>query len=182
MAATMSSPLRTAQRGRAYAPRAALRPAQVGGVLVDPSDFIGNPPPDERSRKNLAPLGGRLGHPGHPGHPVGRGSRRAPIRSTGLIAGGLRTMGVRSVLVAAAMALVVVAALVGNEVASAGPGAAPTLGVRSVHVVVQPGDSIWVIARRVQPTGDVRPLVQAIIDAHGTAAVSAGDTLLVPLP
>ena len=46
---------------------------------------------------------------------------------------------------------------------------------------VQPGDSIWTIARSVQPHGDIRPLVQAIVDSHGSAAVEGGETLLVPL-
>lgn len=181
MAATMSSPLRTARTartartGRTCAPRSAAR---VGGVLVDPSGFIGDVQVGESPAMNLPSVGERGKRSDHP---VSRG-RRAPIRPTGLIGGGLRSMRDRSVLVAAAMLLVVVAAVVGNEVASAGPGPAPTPGVRSVHVVVQPGDSVWVIARRFRPTGDVRPLVQAIVDAHGTAAVSAGDTLLVPLP
>src|SRR5437868_3751992 len=47
--------------------------------------------------------------------------------------------------------------------AAAAPAAAPRL----IHVV-QPGDTLWVIARAMQPTGDVRPLVDKLEAArHG---------------
>ena len=34
--------------------------------------------------------------------------------------------------------------------------------VGSARIIVQPGDTLWTIARRVQPTGDVRPLVDRL--------------------
>jgi hypothetical protein len=44
-------------------------------------------------------------------------------------------------------------------------------------VVVQPGDTLWAIARRIQPTGDVRPLVDELAHRAGGAAVVSGQRL-----
>ena len=43
--------------------------------------------------------------------------------------------------------------------------------------VVQPGDTLWSIARRLGSNGDVRATVDALIDRHGSASVSVGDRL-----
>jgi streptogramin lyase len=45
------------------------------------------------------------------------------------------------------------------------------------HYVVQPGDTLWEIARSVQPEGDIRPLVDRLIQLNGGAEVRAGDVL-----
>jgi len=50
------------------------------------------------------------------------------------------------------------------------------------QVVVEPGDSLWSIAQRVAPGHDPRPIVDAIAEARGTAAVQAGETIKVPAP
>jgi hypothetical protein len=50
------------------------------------------------------------------------------------------------------------------------------------HVVVEPGDSLWSIAQRVAPGHDPRPIVDAIADARGSAALQVGETLTVPAP
>src|SRR5262249_13253308 len=47
--------------------------------------------------------------------------------------------------------------------------------VRSV--VVQPGDSLWSIARELAPGRDPRAVVDAFVKARGTAAVEPGETL-----
>jgi Tfp pilus assembly protein FimV len=48
-------------------------------------------------------------------------------------------------------------------------------------LVVQPGDTLWSIARAVQPHGEVRPLVDALIDANGgSAALAVGQVVEVP--
>jgi len=57
------------------------------------------------------------------------------------------------------------------------PAAATSGGARVV--VVQPGDTLWSIARRLQPTGDVRPLVDRLAAAHGSAPLVAGDRIPV---
>jgi hypothetical protein len=50
------------------------------------------------------------------------------------------------------------------------------------QVVVQPGDSLWSIARRVAPGHDVRPIVDAMERALGTSTLTAGQTIPVPAP
>jgi Tfp pilus assembly protein FimV len=46
--------------------------------------------------------------------------------------------------------------------------------------VVQPGDTVWSIARRLQPSGDPRPLVDRLVAAHSGATLHVGERL--PLP
>jgi Tfp pilus assembly protein FimV len=50
----------------------------------------------------------------------------------------------------------------------------------SRSVVVRPGDTMWSIARRLQPSGDVRALVDRLISANGSASIQAGDRVVVP--
>ena len=47
-------------------------------------------------------------------------------------------------------------------------------------VIVEPGDTLWSIARGLQPTGDVRPLVDRIAELNGGHSLSAGQTLMLP--
>jgi len=80
----------------------------------------------------------------------------------------------RRLVVAVLLAtLVVGAALLAGALApgapaSGRPAAPPAAGaqVAAVHVV-QPGDTVWAIARSLQPEGDVRPLVDELVAAHG---------------
>lgn len=46
--------------------------------------------------------------------------------------------------------------------------------------VVEPGDTFWSIALRLQPEGDPRPLVGRLMSDHGTPALRAGDVLRLP--
>jgi type IV secretory pathway protease TraF len=46
-------------------------------------------------------------------------------------------------------------------------------------VDVAPGDTLWSIARRLQPEGDPRPLVDRLAASNGGAVVRAGDRLVV---
>lgn len=43
--------------------------------------------------------------------------------------------------------------------------------------VVQPGDTYWTIARRLEPEADPRPLVADLRSAHGEAELQVGDRL-----
>jgi hypothetical protein len=43
--------------------------------------------------------------------------------------------------------------------------------------VVQPGDTLWTIARRLEPSGDVRATVDALVARHGSASIQVGDRL-----
>lgn len=51
-------------------------------------------------------------------------------------------------------------------------------GASATHVV-QPGDTVWSIARRLQPDGDVRGLVDRIVARNGGATVTAGQRLVL---
>ncbi|MDQ1423189.1 MAG: hypothetical protein QOD72_687 [Acidimicrobiaceae bacterium] len=67
---------------------------------------------------------------------------------------------------------------VGSAVGSV-PASAPERGPEPVVYVVQPGDTLWSIARQVQPTGDVRRLVERLErDNHG-ARLQVGDRLML---
>ena len=85
-------------------------------------------------------------------------------------------------------ALVVVVGLAIAAWAALGAlGGALTAPVRSTPppahgatvVEVAPGDTLWSIARRLQPEGDPRPLVDRLAASNGGAVVRAGDRLVV---
>jgi hypothetical protein len=64
-----------------------------------------------------------------------------------------------------------------------GPPGTVAGGARPERYVVQPGDTLWEIARvRVGPEADPRPLVDGIRELSGleTSALRAGEVLLVP--
>jgi Tfp pilus assembly protein FimV len=64
--------------------------------------------------------------------------------------------------------------------ASTGPtasGAPADVGHRSPTYVVRPGDTLWSIARRLQPDGDVRPLVDRLAARNGGASLRVGQRL-----
>ncbi|HET9730180.1 MAG TPA: LysM domain-containing protein [Acidimicrobiia bacterium] len=44
-------------------------------------------------------------------------------------------------------------------------------------VVVQPGDTVWSIAHRLEPARDPRGVVDVIVKARGTSAVYPGETI-----
>ncbi len=68
----------------------------------------------------------------------------------------------------------------GAPLSTAGRSVGTPQLVARAHAVVQPGDTLWSIARRVQPTGDVRPLVSALIDQYGGHPLYVGETIEIP--
>ena len=62
-----------------------------------------------------------------------------------------------------------------STVARSAPGPAG-----SETILVQPGESLWDIARDLQPSGDVRPLVDELAALNGGATLEAGQNLLLP--
>jgi hypothetical protein len=46
--------------------------------------------------------------------------------------------------------------------------------------VVQPGDTLWSLARRVQPYGDIRPLVTQLAAQRGGRPLQVGETVELP--
>jgi len=53
-------------------------------------------------------------------------------------------------------------------------------GAAPATVVVAPGDTFWSIASRIQPSGDVRPLVDRLVADHGGTALRVGARISVP--
>jgi LysM repeat protein len=82
--------------------------------------------------------------------------------------------------VAVVLASIVGVARVGSSVASALVGAGPSdHRSASVHVV-QPGETLWSIARQLQPTGDVRPLVRKLLASVGSPDLVVGQRVTLP--
>jgi hypothetical protein len=46
--------------------------------------------------------------------------------------------------------------------------------------VVRPGDTIWKIAEAIQPSGDVRPLVDRLSQEVGNASLYPGEVIQLP--
>ena len=81
--------------------------------------------------------------------------------------------------------LAVVAFLAVTLAASAlrGGDAAPAFRpIVEVQVVVEAGDTVWSIAEGLAAGGDVRPVVDAIVEANGGANLVPGQRLDVNLP
>ena len=51
----------------------------------------------------------------------------------------------------------------------------------AVHVVA-PGETFWSLAERLEPGRDPRPLVDALVRAHGGRVLRAGDRVALPHP
>ena len=86
----------------------------------------------------------------------------------------------------AALVVVTVVALilaVGGLLASFGGGpltASERPGAPASVYVVQPGDTFWEIARRLDPAADPRPLVARLVAAHGSPVLVPGERLALP--
>ncbi len=68
----------------------------------------------------------------------------------------------------------------GAPLSTAGRSVSAPQLITQIETIVQPGDTLWSIARRVQPTGDVRPLVSKLIDTYGGRPLQVGETLQLP--
>jgi len=64
----------------------------------------------------------------------------------------------------------------------ASPGPTPTGSTLSPHsvYVVQPGDTLWSIAERLDPQGDPRPTLTTLTEQVGGDTVRPGERLLLP--
>jgi hypothetical protein len=166
--------------------------APVVGVLVDPSSYFeieqASAPQSSRSGVRGSAQRSSAQHPSpresSPMHPAVRSQRApapSPVRSgeemrsaTGPVPSA-RSMRVRLVAIWSAVAALVIA---GASVAAA---TTPQRAAPRERVwIVAEGDSLWSIARAIQPTGDVRPMVRSLLEFNGNAALRAGDRVVLP--
>ena len=89
----------------------------------------------------------------------------------------------RLVLVGVAFFVMVLGFSLGNDVSLASPApSTPVIPAGAHTVVVQPGDTLWAIARNVAPKTDPRVTVQRIITLNKlpNAELAAGELLALP--
>ncbi len=147
-----------------------VRSANFGGVLVDPTLFLGG---STAANKQVARSGAT-------------GQRKTAVKLTPGEAKELRSESQPSrpaFFCAILLLLFTLAMVVQAQVARANvpvPVVQPS-GARQL-VVVRSGDSIWSIARSIKPTGDVRSIVDEIVAERGSSVVFVGDVLSVPVP
>jgi len=79
------------------------------------------------------------------------------------------------------VAAVAVFAIASGSLASGAFARQPGVGNQSIPrtVVVQQGDTIWSIARRIAPKGDISDLVDALVEVNGTDLVP-GQQVRIP--
>lgn len=78
--------------------------------------------------------------------------------------------------------IVLVLSLAGRAL---GGSIGPDEGSPRPHVLVEPGETLWSIARaHIGPEGDPRPYIQEIRDLNelDTSAIAAGQRLVLPTP
>jgi hypothetical protein len=93
----------------------------------------------------------------------------------------LRRRRVRALLAVLLLAIALAWGAVRTAAALGGePASVPERRPGPITYVVEPGDTIWSIARRLQPSGDVRDLVRSLVAANGGAEVDVGDRLVLP--
>ncbi len=97
-----------------------------------------------------------------------------------------RRLFVAALVLAALVALGLVLGALGGGPLTASEAGSPdviTLPLETVsastHVVVS-GDTLWSIARRLQPEGDVRPLVDALATARNGRPLQVGERMRLP--
>lgn len=92
--------------------------------------------------------------------------RRLVVAVAVLAIGASATVGVRAVLPALRPA-----------VPGAHPAPSPAVSGAVPSVVVRQGDTLWSIARRIAPGGDVRAAVDRLAGVHGTGPLQVGERL-----
>lgn len=162
-------------------PRPSHRPAGPS-----PRRFEVVPELVEVDRGRLSPGAGRCGCRRHRSSSAGaRGLSVVHAEAAGcrLPASTYRRRRLVAALVATGLVVAAWVALgaLGGALTASGRSA-PDLGSRASAVVVEvaPGDTLWTIARRLQPSGDVRPLVDRLATARGGAVLQVGERIQVP--
>ena len=117
----------------------------------------------------------------------GAGENALEGHTGGGLVGGLETRlvivapGIRVLFVLLAIALVVAGSLVVVPGLARGDG--PDRPAPRVSYVVEQGDTLWSIARRVAPGRDPRPVVDGLIEVNDVrGGLQAGQELSIPVP
>jgi len=82
-----------------------------------------------------------------------------------------------ALLLVAGVGLVLRAA--GGSITHEPPAAPANPSTATADYVVQPGDTLWSVARRVHPEGDIRPFVDRLVAARGGAGLAVGEVIHV---
>ncbi|MGV3758849.1 MAG: LysM peptidoglycan-binding domain-containing protein [Actinomycetota bacterium] len=106
------------------------------------------------------------------GRAPGAAARRATYRRRRLAAAALLVAVVTTALL---LANAVLAGSAGGGTPTSAAGTAPA----AVHVV-QPGDTLWSVARDLDPAGDVRLTVDRLVALNGGAPLQVGQRLVLP--
>lgn len=122
--------------------------------------------------------------------PLRRGGAAARVRPSAAVYRRRRLAAAAVVATAVAAAALGLSALGGGSLTTSGVRSAPAVGVevetgslRTVSTmthVVAPGDTLWSIARSLQPEGDVRPLVDEMAASRGGRPLQVGERIRLP--
>lgn len=113
----------------------------------------------------------------------GPAQRRPPGRPDALSPSRRHGRAVTASTTAVLLAVAVVFGWLGGGPLAASEPVPPgfdAVAVAQRSYVVQRGDTVWAIARRAQPEGDIRPLVAKISDGRTGGPLRPGEVLLVP--
>lgn len=105
--------------------------------------------------------------------------RAVPARTPAVVYRRRRVVAVLAVASVLAVLVLAVGALPASFVGN-GRATSKRPGSSVAVYVVQPGDTFWDIARRLEPAGDPRPLVARLVAAHGSPVLVAGERLALP--
>lgn len=110
-------------------------------------------------------------------HPAPRTARLRPQPSAAVYR--------RRRLVAAGLAVLLLVSLLNLALFVLGESASPSADatpVAELSVVVEPGDTVWSIAESLADGSDVRPVVDALVEANGGPQLAVGDRLVIVVP
>ena len=111
-----------------------------------------------------------------------RTARPTPLRSVPAPATtGRRIAGAARGVSWAVVAIVAVLALA--YLALSGPApAVEGIPVQDATHVVEPGETMWSVANEVAPAGEAAAYVDRLVEVNGSASVTAGQVLVLPVP
>jgi hypothetical protein len=111
-------------------------------------------------------------------HPAGAHRRPVPRAARRRVSAVHRRRRLLAAL--AGLGLVLAVARAGAALEGAPPLATPERLPHVRTVVVQRGDSLWSLARDLAPGRDPRAVVDALVEARGSAALTPGETINWP--